>query len=96
MSPSPIVDHEVLDPLELVHLDGSPTVKGDFATGSFASMLACLSHVRLGGNFGNAVVWFCRLKASVWTRFKRPTGLQIMRYELTDFEWVLQLKFEAD
>jgi hypothetical protein len=24
MSPSPIVDHEVLDPLELAHLDGSP------------------------------------------------------------------------
>ena len=46
MSPSPIVDHEVLDPLELAHLDGSPTVKGDFANGSFASILACLSHVR--------------------------------------------------
>ena len=36
-SPSPIVDHEVLDPLELAHLDGSPTMKRDFANGSFAS-----------------------------------------------------------
>ena len=59
MPPSPIVDHEVLDPLELAHLDGSPTVKGDFANGSFASILACLSHVWLGGNLGNAVIWFC-------------------------------------
>jgi hypothetical protein len=37
MSPSPIVDHVVLDPLELAHLDGSPTVKGDFANGSIAA-----------------------------------------------------------
>ena len=34
---SPIIDHEVLDPLELAHLDGSPPVKRDFANGSFGS-----------------------------------------------------------
>ena len=32
----PIVDHEVLDPLELAHLDGSPTVNRDSQTGPAA------------------------------------------------------------
>ena len=47
---SPIVDHEVLDPLELAHLDGSPTTSATSQTGHSRHFEDLAADIRLRCN----------------------------------------------
>ena len=66
----------------------APFLGADFRYGSFASILACPRHVRLGGNLGNAGCPVLPVEGVGLDVIQAPKPEpRIMRYELTDFEW---------